>query len=215
MSSLVQLVKFRQRNGLSQVELARLLGISAAYLSSVESRDGKLSREKMKRLWELCDENGWFPDDLVPAYHRLTEIWYEIHAVYSVRMAPFCSFSPEDNSKQKALREFEEDFTKVISESLRESIRLGQQGIDSILADRIIATLPKGYSVNKEWLISGEGPKDEVKVFMDAMLDEKSGNTIGAENKDRTLILLERLLHQQEELAMMMSEIRTLLMNKE
>lgn len=214
MSSLVQLVKFRQRNGLSQVELARLLGVSAAYLSSVESKGGKLSREKMKKLWELAEEKGWFPDDLVPAYERLNEVWFDVVSFPIVRTAPFCSSPPQDNSRQDDIRKFEEDFTKVISESLRESIRLGQQGIDSVLAERIIAILPKWYSVYKEWLISGEGPKDEGEAYMDAMLDEQSVNSMRAENKDRTLILLERMLKQQEELATMMSEIRTLLMNK-
>lgn len=214
MSSLVQLVKFRQRNGLSQVELARLLGVSAAYLSSVESKGGKLSREKMKKLWELAEEKGWFPDDLVPAYERLNEVWFDVVSFPIVLKEPFCSSSPQDNSRQDAIRRFEEDFTKVMSDSLRESIRLGQQGIDSVLAERIIAILPKWYSVYKEWLISGEGPKNEGDAYMDAMLDEKAGNSMGAENKDRTLILLERMLQQQEELATMMSEIRTLLMNK-
>lgn len=213
---IVDLAAFRERNRLKQEDLAQLLGVNRSYISQVETGACKISADKMKKIWELSEEYGWFIDDLVPAYQRLEELWYEVHAIYQYSFVPFCSLSSEDVPRHEILRKFEEGFTKVISESLRESIKLGQQGIDSKLADRIIATLPKGYSVYKEWLISGDGPKDEGAIFMAAEIEEQRerDKSVIENNKDRTLVLLEKVLQQQEDLAAMMSEIRSLLMNK-
>lgn len=213
---IVDLAAFRVRNSLKQENLAQLLGVNRSYISQVETGACKISADKMKKIWELGERYGWFMDDLVPAYQRLIELWYEVHAFYQHFTVPFCSLSSAEAPNNENPRKFEEAFTEVISGSLLESIKLGQQGIDSKLADRVIATLPKGFSVYKQWLVSGDGPMDETEILMDALIDEERERvkSVIEENKDRTLILLEKIIQQQEALAAMMSEIRSLLMKK-
>lgn len=224
MGQLVCLHDFRERNGLSQVELARLLGISAAYLSSVESKNGKLSQEKMRKLWALCEEKPWFWDDLVPAHTRLVEIWHDIHKSYHPKRnssdAPISQEATGVSHRDSLIKKFEEDFSQAVPEAVRERIRLGQQGIDSILAERVISILPPGYRIEKEWLLTGElpmHPEDVVKVDdPDAMKpfewNEPAGS--GDQLDTKAYALLQVLLQKQEELKQMVDEIRTLLMKQ-
>lgn len=57
---------FRTQNNLKQADLARVLGVSSSYISSVESHKGKLSQKQIQKLYK----QGFVTDALFPAYAR-------------------------------------------------------------------------------------------------------------------------------------------------
>lgn len=185
MNNLVCLAEFRQRNGLSQAELGRLLGTSSSYISSVESGNGKFSIEKMQKLWDL-GEGKWFMEDLVPAYTRLCKAKED---------ALWCGGEVSA-----------EAFEKAVPAHVMESIKYGQQGIDSLLADKIIAICPPDVHFSKIWLVTGEGEMYAKPVFV-----EGEGAKIDAE---KVFALLSDLKKKQDELEVMIIEIRDALLKK-
>lgn len=196
MDNLICLADFRRRNGLSQSELGRLLGTSPSFISLVESGSSKFSRDKMKRIEELSAEQGWFLDDLVPAFARLGLLCGSIESSHDL--------------SSDTIKKFRKDFDHVVPKSLFESIKYGQQGIDSVLADRIIAILPPDYIINKEWLMSGEGPMrpgeslpDTSEIEWETVIDAKGIQSC-----------LERIMKKQDALEAMLKEIRSIIVNK-
>lgn len=210
---LVDLAAFRGRNGLKQEDLAQLLGVNRSYISQVETGSCRISADKMKKLREVAKTKPWFMDDLVPAYDRIEYVYFTVRESLSFEpLDPHEEdkdyYSPE---KQALLQQFERDFARVITESVRESIWLGQQGIDSTLADKIIAILPPGFRYNKEWLMTGEGP-----IRPGDTLPERTPSSEWDETIDpgRIYPVLEKVLQKQEELERMVKEIKELLLNK-
>lgn len=207
---LVDLATFRERNGLKQEDLAKLLGVNRSYISQVETGSCKISAEKMKKIWELSKTEPWYMDDLVPALDRLDYLYYSVDS----SLNPYEPEKPKedrfDPAKEAIQQKFEIDFARVVTQAVRENILLGQQGIDSALAEKIIAILPAGYEFNKLWLMTGEGPIRPGDVLPEEpWLDYK--DTIDAKGIQ---ILLEKIMKKQEELEVMMGEIRTMLMHK-
>lgn len=185
MNNLVCLAEFRQRNGLSQGELGRLLGTSSSYISSVESGNGKFSFEKMQKLWAL-GEGKWFMEDLVPAYTRLCKVRDE--ALWSGGTA------------------FAEAFEKAVPAHLMESIKYGQQGIDLLLADKIIDICPPDVHFSKIWLVAGEGEMYSKPIYVDG-----EGVKVDAE---KIFTLLSEIKKKQEDLEGMIIAIRDSLLKK-
>ena len=210
MEKLVDLATFRERNGLKQEDLAKLLGVNRSYISQVETGSCKISAEKMKKLWELSKSEPWYMDDLVPALDRLDYLYYSVDSSlnpYEPRKPKEDRFDP---AKEALQRKFENDYARVVTQTVRESILLGQQGIDSALAEKIIAILPPGYEVNKQWLMTGEGP-----IHPGDVVPEESGADYKVSIDAKGIqILLEKIMKKQEELEVMMGEIRTMLMHK-
>ena len=183
MNNLVCLAEFRQRNGLSQAELGRLLGTSSSYISSVESGNGKFSVEKMQKLWTL-GEGKWFMEDLVPAYTRLCKV--------------------KEDALWSGQEVFAEAFEKAVPAHLMESIKYGQQGIDLLLADKIIDICPPDVHFSKIWLMAGEGEMYSKPIYV-----EGEGAKIDAE---KVFTLLSEIKKKQEGLERMILEIRNSLL---
>lgn len=208
---LVDLAAFRQRNGLKQEELALLLGVNRSYISQVETGSCKISADKMKKLWELSKTEPWFLDDLVPALDRLDYLYYSVDS----SLNPYDPYAPKEErfnpEKEVIQKKFETEFSRVVTQAVRESIRLGQTGIDTALADKIIAILPPGYCYNKEWLMTGEGPIRPGDTLPERTPSSEWGDEI---DPARIYPLLETVLQKQEEIERMVKEIKELLLNK-
>lgn len=54
---MIDLKEFRKRNKLTQVELAKYLGVLQGFVSQIESGASKLPEDKLKMLFE--NPNGW------------------------------------------------------------------------------------------------------------------------------------------------------------
>lgn len=186
---------FRTRNGLSQSELGSLLGTTGSFISLVESGKNRLSADKVRRIEELASEKGWFLDDLVPAFSRLGLL--------------FDYITTSDGLSDEAVKKFEAAYHRVLPKSLFEAIRFGQQGIDALLASKLVSICPKELTPEKEWLISGEG-----KMFpWSKNLEVKdNGGKNGGEDDVKTM--LQEIAKKQEALEAMLTEIRALLVNK-
>ena len=196
MDNLICLADFRRRNGLSQAELGQLLGTSPSFISLVESGNSKFSREKMKRIEELSAEQGWFLDDLVPAFYRLGLLCGYIETSHDL--------------SSETIKKFRKDFDRIVPKSLFESIKYGQQGIDSVLADKIITILPPGYIINKEWLMSGEGPMRPGETTS----EDSNGEWEMTIDAKGILSYLEKIMKKQEALEAMLVEMKSILVNK-
>ena len=178
---LINLPYFRKRNGLKQEDLARLLGLNRSYISLVEIGKGKMPAQRMKAIWALAAEKGWFMDGLLPAYDRLQQLTAEILADASL--------------PAKAKKQFQKDFKSALPPALSEAIQCGQQGIDPVLADKIVAICPPGHVPDREWLLRG----DEVLPGADQP---------GEETLLRTL---DQLCRKQEDMEALLLEIKGLL----
>lgn len=144
MEHLINLADFRERNDLSQAELGKYLGTTSAFISLIERGKSKMPVDKMLKLLDLARQNAWFTEDLVPAAERLRIL--EDYCFY------YETLSPEEEASRR------EKYFSALPEKIREDIRLGQKGINSALADRIIASCPPKFTPNKEWLMTGKGP---------------------------------------------------------
>lgn len=207
---LVDLAAFRKRNGLKQEELAQMLGVHRSYISQVETGSCKISADKMKKLWEISKTEQWFMDDLVPALDRLNELFNYVW----VSLDPYNEYAPKgeryDPEREVMQKKFETEFSKVVTPTVRESIALGQTGIDATLADRILAIVPPRFSYDKEWLMTGECAVSSNETSPERTIDGW-GPLIESE---RVYPLLETVLQKQEELERMVKEIKDLLLNK-
>lgn len=175
---LINLPYFRKRNGLKQEDLARLLGLNRSYISLVEIGKGKMSERRMKALWALADEKGWFMDGLLPAFDRLQQLSAEIDADKAL--------------PAKTRQQFQKDFEAAIPGPLFDAIRYGQQGIDPVLADKLVAICPPGHVPDREWLIQGNA------ALSDTLTPE-----------ERILRTLEELREKQAEMEALLLEIRS------
>jgi len=68
--SFVELPLFRKMNNLSQDDMARILNVSRAYVSLVESGRSKLSREKIK----IIVESDYLDIGFIPAFDRIRKV---------------------------------------------------------------------------------------------------------------------------------------------
>ena len=189
MATLIDLSGFRKRNSLSQAELGKAIGTSAAFISQVETETSKMPVEKIKTILAIAPEKGWCTDDLVPASARLDFLYEFVKSYY------------ENNN------DYVNPIDIAVPADLRESIRLGQTGIDSGLADRILAAWPREPYPSKQWLMNEEGdflPPIEYDDF-------RNTTDIGiTEIKE----LLNTLLTKQETIEKEILEIRAFLMHK-
>lgn len=64
---MIDLKEFRKRNNLTQVELAKYLGVLQGFVSQIESGNSKLPEDKLKMLLE--NPNGWDTTLLTAATH--------------------------------------------------------------------------------------------------------------------------------------------------
>ena len=149
-------------------------------------------------------------DDLVPALDRLDYLYFTIDSSLNP-FDPIAQDKERYNPEKESLRKkFEANFARVITRAVRESIAMGQQGIDSALAEKIIAILPRGYEVNKVWLMTGDGPihPGDALPAVPELNYEETTDAKGIE------VLLETILKRQELLEVMIREIKSILMRK-
>ncbi len=209
---LVDLAAFRERNGLKQEDLAQLLGVNRSYISQVEIGSCRISADKVKKIWELGDEYKWFMDDFVPAYSRLSKLKQELTEDFAIYDLMRKNRSDGSTYVQR-LSDFEAGLEKVLSLTVLESIRLGQQGIDSVLADRIISVIPECLPpVSREWLMTGEGA-----IYVerkDQSPQEHHSDPNQSPSIDDVMVLLEKMSRRQEVLESMIKEIKAFLLNK-
>lgn len=64
---MIDLKGFRKRNKLTQIELAKYLGVLQGFVSQIESGNSKLPEDKLKMLLE--NPNGWDTTLLTKATH--------------------------------------------------------------------------------------------------------------------------------------------------
>ena len=192
---LINLTAFRNRNGLSQAKLAKKLGTSAAFISQVETGTCKMPVDKIKKIFELSSDNQWHTDELVPAWER-----YEILKLYL--------YDKEGDELEKLLSRYHSAFP----DNILEAIHFGQIGINSALADRIIASLPNDFKPQKEWLMTGEGSAfPELNNETDSEDPKPAPLQINSSDyKD----LLKTILANQERIEKELQEIKTLLLLK-
>jgi transcriptional regulator with XRE-family HTH domain len=66
---MVDLKTFRKKNGITQKELAKFLGITHGFISQVELGKSRLPEDKLEKL--LNNDRGWAVDDLVEAENSI------------------------------------------------------------------------------------------------------------------------------------------------
>ena len=66
--SYIDLTAYRKENGLTQKDLAKLIGTSATYISNIENGRSNISQDKLQTLLSL---EGYDTNSLLPAYHRI------------------------------------------------------------------------------------------------------------------------------------------------
>lgn len=133
-NALIDLVGFRQRNGITQAQLAALLGVTRGNISLMESA-GRISSQHIDTIYNHYSRCG-----LIPAFDRLLEA-----ENYLVK---------EDYLESYNLSNDIYPFQELFSQDIIKSIKYGKVGITSDIANTIVTTYP---IINKEWLISGEG----------------------------------------------------------
>ena len=192
MESYINLTDFRQRNGITQTELARILKTSTPFISMIESGSSRMPVKKIKLLLNACKENCWFTDELVPAGHRLEHLLINIEA------------SEDVTDEEKKL--FKQRFESSIPKGIQDSITFGQQGIDSVLADKIISICPPPFDkIRKEWLMDGDG-------YMFSTAD-KTGFTV-VYSEEEIIARLKRIEEKQEKLEHELLRITEILLNQ-
>ncbi len=200
MGALIDLSGFRKRNNLSQAELAKAIGTSAAFISQVETGASKMPAEKLQTLERVAEEKHWSTRGLIPAWDRL---WL---------LGKYIGDVDKDNRELDEI--YSKDYPKLLNQTIPmeivDAIGMGQIGIDSALADFIIAACPKQYKPNKNWLMSGEGD-----IFPQSVRAAANGETkMSVPRNDNTGALLESILAKQESLEKELQEIKALLMHK-
>lgn len=123
----INITAFRKANGLSQVQLAKILGISAAYLSILETnKDKKPSKDKIDIILGL---NDYDKKDFNPILSRLEFAIQEGRKLYG------------------------KDYT-IPDAQFIDNIRYAQSGISPEWATRIANDIP---TINPHWLSDGIG----------------------------------------------------------
>lgn len=200
MGSLIDLSSFRKRNNLSQAELGKAIGTSAAFISQVETGASKMPAEKLETLERIAEEKHWSTRGLIPAWDRLCLLVNYIGDV--------------DEDDRELDKIYSKEYPKLLNQTIPmeivDAIGMGQIGIDSALADFIIAACPKQYKPNKTWLMTGEGD-----IFPQNERATAHGETeMSILGNDKTEALLESILAKQESLEKELQEIKALLMHK-
>lgn len=140
MSNLIDLRGFRLKNHIKQAELAEFLGTSAAFISLVETGQNKMPEDKIRKiLREGAIQKPWYVECLIPAYERIIRLHNYLKENASVPYTP---------PTQSPL---------YLNEKIASSICYGRIGINDDIATAIVERFKSYISINKHWLITGEG----------------------------------------------------------
>lgn len=145
----IHLAAFRHDNNISQDELGALLNTSRGFISMIESGKSKLPDDKIQLLYDLGHEKFWNMDSLAPAYGRIMALNNYLNENYLPTNNLCTEYIDDDN-------EFVVVKPLLTSEMLRD-LKYGHTTITETLANAIVK---KWSSVNKIWLLSGEGTID-------------------------------------------------------
>lgn len=119
--------QFRKKNGLKQAEIAKLLNVSAAYISQVEKGESNLSPDKLQKLLNIATLQEWDASALLPEYTRINLVL--------------------DYFKSRGIN-------NPLSDATIENMRTGEEGLSDLTVQSLCA---RCLELNKEWLLTGEG----------------------------------------------------------
>ena len=170
---LLDLARFRKDNGFTQDDLARILNITRAYISRIETGRANLSDKKIDDL--VLHPEDWETSGLVPCFSRLMTLAYFLHEndssfYYKLQKPPSLDDDLWYNIYCNDL-----PFYGILREETILAIRHGKSEITDGIADAIVSAFPQ---VNRNWLLTGEGTmlKDETRQSVDNLkesLEEK------------------------------------------
>lgn len=141
MTQLIDITSFRQRNHITQSDLAKYLGISRSFINQVENGKVALPESRLRKLLEDSPkEKKWDPYPLVPAYGRMMRL-------YTILL------NDDTTGSNRGFLGLETN-PFYLEDDVIENIKLGRTGITEPIIQKIQEFFPY---VNRYWLETGEG----------------------------------------------------------